>query len=113
MSHASIDSSEQVTPQKKAKQLLQRLDMEADYPSVVAVKQLLTQQRQQPWLTELVYDQDTDLLSILSLQLGAISSERQRQRERDAPSRLGDSPRSDVSADDASALQREVCVCTA
>jgi hypothetical protein len=87
--------------------------MEADYPSVVAVKQLLTQQRQQPWLTELVYDQDTDLLSILSLQLGAISSERQRQRERDAPSRLGDSPRSDVSADDASALQREVCVCTA
>eukprot|EP00953_Heterococcus_sp_UTEX-ZZ885_P026241 14187-Heterococcus_DN1.PRE.2 len=81
--------------------------MEADYPSVIAVKQLLTQQRQQPWLAELVYDQHTDLLSILSLQLGAISSERQRQRECDAPSRLGDSPRSDVSADDASALQRE------
>jgi hypothetical protein len=103
-------SSEQETPQAKAKQLLQQLDMEEDYPSILAVKQLLTQQQQEPWLAELVYDQHIDLLSILSVQLGAISLERQHQRERDAPSKRGGSPRS-VSADDASALQREVSVC--
>jgi hypothetical protein len=107
--------------------------MEPDFGTILAVKQLLTQQQAEPWLADIVYDSqtDSDLLSILSTQLDIISQERQREREKvarhsgDAPleresdspydsenatRHSSDSPSSDVSTDDASSQQKEVRV---